>query len=82
MNWIELVNQIKDKLSQFGYKDTAIRITAAQMVLGTPGEMYLEVMNELLNIKKHSPNEYELIEKEVDQLLEYGRSINYFNRSK
>lgn len=51
------------------------------MVLGTPGEMYLEVMNELLSLKENSAEEFRLIEDEVRKLLDYGKSIGYFNRS-
>ena len=79
MNWIEKVVTIKQTLSQHGHAATAARITAAQMVLGTPGEMYLEVMNELLRIRRASPDEYQLIEPEVNELIQYGRSINYFH---
>ncbi|MEX2232450.1 MAG: hypothetical protein WD824_09835 [Cyclobacteriaceae bacterium] len=82
MEWIKTVVLIKTKLSQHGYNDSVSRITEAQMVLGTPGEMYLEVMNELLSIKKQSAKEYKLIEKEIHDLLDYGKSINYFNPTK
>lgn len=78
MDWIKKVVLIKKKLSLHGYNDVASRITNAQMVLGTPGEMFLEVMNELLNLKKHSPDTYQIVENEVQELIEYGKSINYF----
>lgn len=79
MDWIATVGSIKNKLTAHGFNDTASRITEAQMVLGTPGEMYLEVMNVLLYIKKNHTAEYQLIEREVNELLDYGKSINYFN---
>ena len=72
MNWIE-------KLSQHAYADIAAGITAAQMVLGTRGEMTLEDMNELLRVRRHSPVEYKLIEMEVNELIQYAESINYFH---
>lgn len=79
MDWVKIIITIKEKLLLHGYKQTADRITYAQMSLGTPGEMYLEVMNELLVIKKQSAKEYELIRSEMDQLLDYGKSIEYFS---
>jgi hypothetical protein len=79
MNWIKKLLEIKETLSIHGFDDIVDRITHAQMVLGTPGEMYLEVMNELLAIRKERPDAYSVIETEVSQLLDYGRSINYFN---
>lgn len=79
MDWIATVVSIRNKLTEHGFSDTASRITEAQMVLGTPGEMYLAVMNELLHIRKNHTTEYQLIEREVNELLDYGKSINYFN---
>lgn len=81
LNWIESIVLIKEKLSRHGYKKAVDRINEAQMVLGTPGEMYLEVMNELLNLQQDSAEEFRLIEDEVRKLLDYGRSIGYFNRN-
>lgn len=78
VDWIATLNQIKQKLLNRGCGQTVDRLIEAQMVLGTPGEMYIEVMNELLDIKRKSPSEYEIIEKEVEQLLEYGRSLKYY----
>lgn len=82
MDWIKKVVLIKKKLSKHGFNDVVARITAAQMVLGTPGEMFREVINELLNLKKDSPDTYRTIEKEVQELIEYGKSINYFRPRK
>lgn len=79
MDWIKEILLIKEKLTDAGFSDTVARITNAQLVLGTPGEMYLEVMHVLLSLKKQAPNEYRLIQKHVETLLGYGRSINYFN---
>ena len=79
MDWIQTLGQIKNKLEQHGYVDSVARIIDAQMVLGTPGEMYLEVMNVLLSIKRESDKEHEIIKQEVSQLLEYGKSLNFFN---
>lgn len=79
MDWIEKILTIKKILKKSGFDDAVKRINDAQMVLGTPGEMYLEVMNELLFIKHDSPAAYKLIEKEVNELADYGRSLNYFN---
>ena len=79
MNWIAKVVSIKDKLTQHGFTDRVEKINRALLVLGTPGEMYLEVMAVLVAIKKDSPKEFELIENEVNELIAYGRSINYYD---
>jgi hypothetical protein len=77
MNWIEIVVKIKEKLVFHGFNQLFEKILVAQMVLGTPGEMYIEVMNVLLEIKKTKGQEYELIKYEIEELINYGRSINY-----
>lgn len=79
MNWIETVVSIKDILTKHGFDETVNKITQAQMTFGTPGEMYLEVMQVLLNLKKEATTEYILVQKEIGELLAYGKSINYFN---
>jgi hypothetical protein len=79
MDWIATLSLIKEKLQMTGYDQTGNRIIEAQMILGTPGEMYIEVMNELLDLKRRSPREYEIVEIEVEQLLDYGKSLKYFN---
>ncbi|MDQ2657928.1 MAG: hypothetical protein M3Y60_10955 [Bacteroidota bacterium] len=79
MDWIKTVVSIKEKLAIHGFHDTVVKLTEAQMVLGTPGEMYLEVMHELMMLKNRSPVEYQLIEEEVTALVNYGKSINFFN---
>ena len=78
MNWIKTVNQIKNKLEDKGLTSSCNRILDAQMILGTPGEMYLEIINVLLDWKNNNTEEYQLIRKETEELLNYGRSINYF----
>jgi hypothetical protein len=79
MNWIAKVVSIKEKLTQHGFIERVAKINRALLVLGTPGEMYLEVMAQLVAIKNESPKEFELIENEVNELIEYGRSINYYD---
>ena len=81
MDWIATLNRVKEKLQMNGYDQTINRIIDAQMVLGTPGEMYIEVMNELMDVRKRLPQEYKIIEQEVEQLLDYGKSLNYYNPS-
>lgn len=78
MDWLKKVLEIKQKLSDNGHTDIANRITDAQMILGTPGEMYLEVMGVLLDVKKNGGKELKLIQHDIEELLNYGRSINYF----
>lgn len=79
MDWIVTLNVIKEKLQSAGYAESVNRIVEAQMILGTPGEMFIEVMNELLDLKNRSVSQYELIAKEVNELLEYGKSLKYYN---
>jgi hypothetical protein len=77
MDWISKVVLIKEKLTEQGLPELADRITAAQMMLGTPGEMFLEVMHEIRQIEKVSPNAYRFIEPEVQVLVDYAKSIGY-----
>ncbi len=77
MNWIDQINAIRAKLSNAGYVDTVSEITNAQMVLGTAGEMFLSVMDVLMKIKESNTNEYLIAKKEIEALIEYGKSINY-----
>lgn len=78
MDWLKKVLEIKQKLSDNGHTYIVNKITDAQMVLGTPGEMYLEVMGVLLDVKKNGGKELKLIHHDIEELLNYGRSINYF----
>lgn len=79
MDWIKTVVSIREKLAIHGFHDTVEKLTEAQMILGTPGEMYLEVMHELTLLKNRAPAEYQLIEEEVNALVNYGKTINVFN---
>jgi hypothetical protein len=79
MNWIENVKTIKLKLQTAGFMNLVDSITNAQMTLGTPGEMYLEVMNVCMAIKKDDKIAFDLIKHEVEELLVYGKKIEYFN---
>ncbi|SHG56728.1 hypothetical protein SAMN05444372_107104 [Flavobacterium micromati] len=78
MDWIKKIIEIKEKLSDNGYRNSLDKITNAQMIFGTTGEMYLEVMNVLLIIKQTNLPELVLIEKDIDELLKYGNDIGYF----
>ena len=78
MDWLEKVLAIKEKLTESGYHKSVEDITNAQMVFGTFGEMYLEVMNVLLNIHRNNLPESNLIEKDTFELINYGKKIGYF----
>lgn len=79
MNWISKVNEIKENLLSNQLTSSHDELVDVQMTLGTPGEMYLEAMNVLLNWKKINEREYFLNESQIEELLQYGQSINYFN---
>ena len=77
MDWINKIEIIISKLEEFGYFESIDKINDAKMILGTPGEMYMEVLTILLNIKNKNGDEYKLISKEIEELISYGNSINY-----
>jgi len=77
MNWIEKVNTIKIKLLKRELNSAYQDILNAQMILGTPGEMYSEIMNVLLKWKKENSIEYAENKIEIEELIDYGYSIGY-----
>ncbi|MEO9218964.1 MAG: hypothetical protein ABI315_10350 [Bacteroidia bacterium] len=79
MNWIEEVNVIKNRLLKSELTSSYQEILNAQLVLGTPGEMYSEIMNILLKWKKQNNEEYISNRNEIEQLINYGYSIGYIN---
>ena len=79
MDWINTLSTIKKKLGERGYQKSVDKIIEAQMCLGTPGEMYLEVMNVLLAMRNSGSDDYLVIKDEVNALLDYGKSIRYFD---
>ena len=81
MDWIQVLDVIKARLEAYGYTDTVNKLIDAQLILGTPGEMYMEVMNELVELKHAFPDQYGLIKNEIQSLLDYGKSIGYYKES-
>lgn len=79
MNWIEEVNIIKNRLLKSELTSSYQEILNAQMVLGTSGEMYSEIMTILLKWKKQNNEEYISNRNEIEQLINYGYSIGYIN---
>ena len=82
MDWLKKIKQIKEKLRQHDFNLIASEIDNKQMILGTPGEMYLNVIVYLLEIKQNNSVVWELIEADVTELVNYGKSIGYFTYDK
>jgi hypothetical protein len=78
MDWIEKIVEIRTKLSENGFERSASNILNAQLNLGSPGEMFLEVMNVILKIKNDKLPDWEIIKEDADELFKYGRDIGYF----
>lgn len=78
MNWIEIVVAIKSKLIENEHKDLADKITEAQLVLGTSGEMFLNVIEALNEIRANNTEQFSLIQNYYDILIKYAKDIGYY----
>ncbi len=77
MNWILKIQEIRAKLHENGYYNLEKDLINAQLVLGTAGEMFMSIISKLKEIKETDTKAYNLIEPEVEELLKFGRSLNY-----
>lgn len=77
MNYIERIVSIRTTLENNGYSEEANDILNAQMVLGTPGEMFDSVCSKVLGMKKNNKEVYKLIYKDADCLLSYAKEIGH-----
>jgi len=77
MNYPEKINTILHKLTQHGFLKDADAITDCQVALGTPGEVFSCIAFHLNNLRKNNSNAYQIVKDEIDDVINYARSINY-----
>jgi hypothetical protein len=77
MDWIAKLTNIKNTLMNNGFSNIVDEIVNSQLILGTSGEMYLNVMSVLIELKDKQKDAYVLIKTDIEDLILYGESINY-----
>lgn len=78
MNLLNDIEDIKKKLNEAGYDNLSNDILNAQISGGTPGEVLILVCSEILEIKKKNYKAYLTAQIEMDKLVDYAKSLNYF----
>jgi len=78
MDWVNEILVIRDHLESSGYDDLSKKILNAQLQLGTPGEMILNVLNVLEDIKENEKSAFKIIEKQYDNIILYLKNIGYY----
>ena len=79
MNWYSTLKDIYQKLEASGYNEIKEDIYEGQLSGGSGGEIFLIVLTKLIYIKKINPVAYDLIKKEIDELVTYAKSIDYLS---
>ncbi len=79
MDWIKVVVRIKSILNENGFDDLSNKITNAQLVLGTPGEIFLNVIQALTDIKETNKVAFALIEKEFDSMIQFAKDMGFYS---
>lgn len=78
MDWVNEILVIRDHLESSGYDDLSKKILNAQLQLGTPGEMILNVMQVLEDIKENEKAAFTIIKNQYENILFYLKSIGYY----
>lgn len=79
MNWYNTLKDIYQKLEDAGYPEIKKDIHEGQLSGGTGGEIFLIVLTKLIELKRNNPKVYVIVKKEIDELIIYGKSINYLS---
>lgn len=76
-DYLKKVELIRNKLAKGGFEDLSERIFEAQSSCGTLGESFAGVAFILNQIKKESQGAYFHAIDEIDEIINYAKSINY-----
>jgi hypothetical protein len=74
------IENIKSQWNSTGHSTLSETITAKQLEGGTPGEILALVCGQLIKIKKTDTEGYKAAAKEIDALIDYAVSLNYFKK--
>ena len=77
MNWHENLYEIYSQLESNGFETLWKEIHEAQLEGATGGENFGLVITKLIFIKRNQPEIYSIIKTEVDEMIDYGKSIGY-----
>lgn len=80
MNWHNTLKEIYQKLEVSGFNAIKVDIHEGQLSGGTGGEIFSIVLTKLIDIKRHHPDAFCVIENEVEEFIRYAKSINYLNQ--
>ena len=77
MNFLENVEIIKTRFEIEGFKEISKEIEDLQIAGGTPGEVFVSIAYYLSNVKNNKTILYSIAKSEIDEIIEYAKSINY-----
>lgn len=80
MNWHNTLKEIFQKLELSGYNKIKEDLHEGKLSGGTGGEIFSIVLTKLIDIKRHNPDVFRVIEKEIEEFIRYAKSINYLNQ--
>lgn len=78
-NFIELVEKIKIEFSRKGFENKWIILEQIIIEGGTIGEKFAGISFHLNNVKKNKYELYGLAKNEIDEIINYAKSINYLS---
>lgn len=78
MDYLKVIEQIKEKLRRSNNSEFAQELTDVQLSGGTGGEVLMAICSTLLALKSRDIDSYSKIEYETNVLIEYANSIGLF----
>lgn len=81
MNWHKKLKEIYNKLEEEGYYSIKREIYEGQISGGTAGEIFSIVLDKLINLKQTNHQAHEKIKSEIEEFIEYAKSINYLPKN-
>ena len=77
MNWHTTLKTIYSKLRANSLSHIADDLHQRQLMGGTGGEVLDLILSKLIEIRGENPEIYSIIKEEVDELIDYAKSIGY-----
>lgn len=76
-DWVSTVKKIKEILKANNYLMELVELEQAQVVFGTPGEVFMSTLDVLSKMQKSNHPCVDGIKNEIDALTEYSRYLGY-----
>lgn len=75
MDYLELIQSIKEKLTSSGHQSVVDELVELQMSAGVPGEMLMMICSKLIEIRYTNKSAFTSVEDDADDLVKYAKSI-------